>query len=110
MCVYFVHKNGNKYICKIKKICVKTYLVVLVLSLNANDGHDYDVDSGSDMLDCCCFSKYPRSVLTLAMHGHALNPVSIYSHAFDMINAVDTGDAVAVSDRNPSLFHDTYWQ
>lgn len=47
----------------------------------------------------------------LAVHDHVPNRVSIYywnSNAFDMIYVVDTGDAVAASDRIPSLSLDTY--
>lgn len=54
------------------------YLVERALSSNAHDDHDCDADSDSDMLDCCCFSRYPHSVLTSVVHGHALNPMSIY--------------------------------
>lgn len=53
-------------------------LLVMVWNSNERDGHGCDVDLDSGMLDCCCFSKYPHSVLTSAMHGHAPNRVSIY--------------------------------
>lgn len=86
-------------------------LLVLVLNSNELDGRGCDVDSDLDMSGCCCFSKYPHSVLMSAMHGHAPNLVSIYccnSNAFDMINAVDTDDALVALGRIPFLFHDTY--
>lgn len=93
------------------------YLLAMVLNLSGPDGHGYDDDLDSDMLDCCYSSKYPHSVLTLAMHDHVPNRASIYywnSNAFDMINAADTDDAVVAFDRIPFLFHDTYsddaWQ
>lgn len=74
---------------------------------NAPDGHGCDGDSGWGTLGCCCFSICPRSVLTSAVHDHAPNRVCICSSAFDMINAVDTDDAVAAFDRNPSPSPDT---
>lgn len=53
---------------------------LLVLALNSNelDGRGCDVDLDLDMSGCCCFSKYPHSVLMSVMHGHAPNRVSIY--------------------------------
>lgn len=74
-CVIVCHKYGNLENNDLHGIY---YLVERALSSNAHDDHDCDADLDSDMLDCCCFSRYPHSVLTLVVHGHALNPMSIY--------------------------------
>lgn len=97
----------------VKIIMNKHLSNLLVLALNSSelDGHGCDVDLDLDMSGCCYFSKYPHSVLMLAMHDHAPNRVSIYYcdlNAFDMINAVDIDDPLVALDRLPFLFHGIY--
>lgn len=63
---------------KKKKIIDDYLLLAMVSNSNVLDDRDCDVDLDSDMLDCCCFSRYPHLVLMLATHDHVPNPVSIY--------------------------------